>query len=215
MADLSLWPIGNCQVRALVDGEAGFVWGCAPRVDGDPLFCSLLGPAGQSALPRGEWRIAVENQVAVEQFYLRNTPILATRLTDSDGAVAEIFDFCPRFERSGRMYRPVAWVRIARPLAGAPRLRVSLNPAAGWGAGEAERNSGTKHIRYLLKPQPLRLTTDAPVGQLLEGRAFRLERAQHFFLGPDEPFVGNVGHTLAAWLHQTADEWRGWVRGLA
>src|SRR3954468_24679008 len=75
MADLSLWPIGNCQVSALVDGEAGFVWGCAPRVDGDPLFCSLLGPAGQSALPRGEWRIAVENQVAVEQFYLSNTPI--------------------------------------------------------------------------------------------------------------------------------------------
>src|SRR3954466_6092506 len=150
MADLSLWPIGNCQVSALVDREAGFVWGCAPRVDGDPLFCSLLGPKGESALPRGEWRIAVENQVAVEQSYLRNTPILTTRLTDSDGAVAEIFDFCPRFERNGRMYRPVAWARIARPLAGAPRLRVALNPATGWGGNDAERTSGTNHIRYLL-----------------------------------------------------------------
>src|SRR3954471_942090 len=215
MADLSLWPIGNCQVSALVDREAGFVWGCAPRVDGDPLFCSLLGPTGQSALARGEWRIAVENQVAVEQFYLRNTPILTTRLTDADGAVAEIFDFCPRFERNGRMYRPVGWARIARPLAGAPPLRVALTPATGWGAKDAARTSGTNHIRYLLKPQPLRLTTDAPVGHVLEGRAFRLERAQHFFLGPDEPFVGNVAHTLAAWLHQTSDEWRGWVRGLA
>jgi GH15 family glucan-1,4-alpha-glucosidase len=208
VADLALWPIGNCQVSALVDSAGGFVWACQPRVDGDPLFCSLLGGGG-------EWRIAVENQVSAEQSYLRNTPILTTRLTDADGAVAEIFDFCPRFERSGRVYRPVAWVRIVRPLAGAPRLRVSLNPATDWGAREAERTSGTNHIRYLLKPQPLRLTTDAPVGQLLEGRAFRLERAQHFFLGPDEPFVGNVGHTLAAWLHQTADEWRGWVRGLA
>ena len=28
--------------------EAGFVWGCAPRVDGDPLFCSLLEPKGES-----------------------------------------------------------------------------------------------------------------------------------------------------------------------
>src|SRR3712207_2504878 len=79
MADLSLWPIGNCQVSALVDREAGFVWGCAPRVDGDPLFCSLLEPKGQSGLPRGEWRIAVENQVSSEQSYLRNTPILTTR----------------------------------------------------------------------------------------------------------------------------------------
>ncbi|MEA3039132.1 MAG: hypothetical protein QOE79_1645, partial [Sphingomonadales bacterium] len=204
----ALWPIGNCQVSALVDSAGGFVWACQPRVDGDPLFCSLLGGGG-------EWRIAVENQVSAEQSYLRNTPILTTRLTDAEGAVAEIFDFCPRFERSGRVYRPVAWVRIVRPLAGAPRLRMTLSPATDWGAKEAERTSGTNHIRYLLKPQPLRLTTDAPVGQLLEGRAFRLERAQHFFLGPDEPFVGNVGHTLAAWLHQTADEWRGWVRGLA
>jgi GH15 family glucan-1,4-alpha-glucosidase len=211
VSDLSLWPIGNCQVSALVDDEAGLVWGCAPQVDGDPLFCSLLEPKAGG----GEWRISVENQVGVEQSYLRNTPILSTRLTDADGAVAEVFDFCPRFERSGRMYRPVAFVRIVRPLSGAPRIRVELNPSTGWGAKAAERTSGTNHIRFLLKPQPLRLTTDAPVGHLLEGRPFRLERHHHFFLGPDEPFSGNVGHTLAAMLHETADEWRAWVRGLA
>ncbi|HEX8482842.1 MAG TPA: glycoside hydrolase family 15 protein [Allosphingosinicella sp.] len=215
MTDLSLWPIGNCQVSALVDREAGFVWGCAPRVDGDPLFCSLLEPKGEGSLPLGEWRIAIENQVSAEQSYLRNTPILTTRLTDCDGAVAEVFDFCPRFERSGRMYRPVAFARIVRPLHGAPRVKVALNPATGWGEREAERTSGTNHIRYLVKPQPLRLTTDAPVGHLLDGRCFRLERNLHFFLCPDEPFVGHVGHSLASMLHETADEWRGWVRGLA
>ncbi|HEY1604658.1 MAG TPA: glycoside hydrolase family 15 protein [Allosphingosinicella sp.] len=215
MSDLSLWPIGNCQVSALVDGAAGFVWGCAPQVDGDPLFCALLSPKGEAALPRGEWRLSLENQVSAETRYLRNTPILSTRLTDGDGGVAEIFDFCPRFERSGRMYRPVAFARIVRPLAGAPRLKVALNPAMNWGAADAERTSGTNHIRYLLKPQPLRLTTDAPVGRLLDGRAFRLERAHHFFLGPDEPFVGNVAQILATMLHETSDEWRRWVRGLA
>jgi GH15 family glucan-1,4-alpha-glucosidase len=215
MADLSLWPIGNCQVSALVDGDAGFVWGCAPQVDGDPLFCALLSPKGEAELPRGEWRLSLENQVTAETRYLRNTPILATTLTDADGGVAEIFDFCPRFERSGRMYRPVAFARIVRPLAGAPRLRIALNPSTNWGAADAERTSGTNHVRYLLKPQPLRLTTDAPVGRVLDGRAFRLERAHHFFLGPDEPFVGNVAQTLAAMLHETSDEWRRWVRGLA
>jgi GH15 family glucan-1,4-alpha-glucosidase len=215
MTDLSLWPIGNCQVSALVDGAAGFVWGCAPQVDGDPLFCALLSPKGEAELPRGEWRLSLENQVSTEARYLRNTPILATRLTDADGGVAEIFDFCPRFERSGRMYRPVAFARIVRPLAGAPRLRIALNPATGWGEADAERTSGTNHVRYLLKPQPLRLTTDAPVGRVLDGRPFRLERAHHFFLGPDEPFVGNVAQTLATMLHETSDEWRRWVRGLA
>jgi len=211
MRDLSLWPIGNCQVSVLVDGEAGFVWGCAPQVDGDPLFCSLLEPKSGG----GEWRIALENQVSCEQRYLRNTPILVTRLTDAAGGVAEIFDFCPRFEGSGRMYRPVAFVRIVRPVTGAPRVRVELSPATQWGSKPAERTSGTNHVRFLLKPQPLRLTTDAPVSHVLEGRAFRLEKPLHFFLGPDEPFSGNVGHTLAAMLHQTADHWREWVRGLA
>ena len=215
MRDLSLWPIGNCQVSALIDREAALVWGCAPRVDGDPLFCALLEPKGEGAPQRGEWRLSLENQVSAEQRYLKNTPILATRLVDADGNVAEIFDFCQRFERSGRVYRPVAFVRIVRPVAGAPRLRVGLNPATDWGGKDAERTSGSNHIRYLLKPQPLRLTTDAPVSHILEGRCFRLEKPVHFFLGPDEPFVGNVGHTLAAMLHQTSDHWREWVRGLA
>ena len=114
------------------------------------------------------------------------------------------------------MYRPVAFVRIVRPVAGAPRIRVALNPATDWGARDAERTSGTNHIRFLLEPQPLRLTTDAPVGHLLEGRSFRLEQPLHFFLGPDEPFVGNV--EPERWRRcstQTADHWRDWVRGLA
>src|SRR3546814_16029675 len=66
-----------------------------------------------------------------------------------------------------------------------------------------------------LKAQPLHITTDTPMGHILECRAYRAEKTQHFLLGPDEPFVGNVGHTLAQMLHQTSDEWRSWVRGLA
>ena len=215
MKNLNLWPVGNCQVSALIDERGSHVWGCAPQVDGDPLFCALLDPKGEGDVPRGKWTIELENQERVEQRYLRNTPILVTRLFDTDGGIAEIYDFCPRFYRSGRMYRPVAFVRIVRPVAGTPRVRVRLNPATNWGAKDADRTSGSNHIRFLLKPQPVRLTTDAPVSNILEGRHFRLEKALHFFLGPDEPFEGNVGHVLATMLHQTADHWREWVRGLA
>src|SRR3546814_9793870 len=109
--------------------------------------------------------------------------------SDLDGAAIEIFDFCPRFQRSGRMYRPVAFVRIMRPVAGAPRVRVHLNPATNWGGKDAERTNGTNHIRYLLKPQPLRITTDAPIGHILEGRAFRAEKSLHFFLGDRQRVV--------------------------
>jgi GH15 family glucan-1,4-alpha-glucosidase len=213
MNSLDLWPIGNCQVSALVDGAAGLVWACQPRVDGDPVFCALLDP--KEAPARGEWRISLEDQVSAEPRYLKNTPILVTRLTDASGACCDVHDFCPRFERVGRMYRPVAFLRIVRPVSGAPRIRVTLNAASGWGARDAERTSGTNHIRFLTHPQPLRLTTDAPVLHLLEGRSFRLETPLHFFLGPDEPFVGNVEQTLAMMLTQTEAHWRDWVRGLA
>lgn len=212
-SSLELWPIGNCQVSALIDEAGAIVWGCVPRVDGDPTFCALLrGDEGQDA---GTWRFELENQVSVRQHYLRNTPVLVTRLEDATGGAVEIYDFAPRFERSGRMYRPVAFARIVRPVAGAPRIRTILTPMSGYGARLAPITQGSNHIRYLVERNVLRLTTDAPVGYVIDERWFRLEKALHFFLGPDEPFAGNVEHDLETMLQRTGSYWRTWVRGLA
>ena len=41
---LDLFPIGNCAASGLIDRAGRLVWACAPRVDGDPMFSSLLGP---------------------------------------------------------------------------------------------------------------------------------------------------------------------------
>jgi GH15 family glucan-1,4-alpha-glucosidase len=210
---LELWPIGNCQVSGLIDEAGAIVWGCVPRVDGDPTFCALLrGDRGQDA---GTWRFELENQVSVRQHYLRNTPVLVTRLEDANGGAVEIYDFAPRFEREGRMYRPVAFARIVRPVAGVPRIRTILTPMSGYGAKLAPITQGSNHIRYLIERNTMRLTTDAPVGYVLDERWFRLEKALHFFLGPDEPFDGDVGHDVEAMLQRTGNYWRMWVRGLA
>jgi GH15 family glucan-1,4-alpha-glucosidase len=214
--DLNLWPIGNCQVSALLDGRGGIVWACQPRVDGDPLFSALLSPRqAPDAPPAGEWRISLEGQVEHGARYLHNTAILVTQLRDDRGGEVEILDFCPRFERSGRNYRPTAFCRVVRPIAGSPRIRVNLAPTRDWGSRSPETTRGTNHIRFLVEPQPMRLTTDAPVERLLNREPFRLERSMHFFLGPDEPFVGNVEQEVARMLHQTARHWKHWVRGLA
>jgi pentatricopeptide repeat protein len=211
-ASLELWPVGNCQVSGLIDERAGLVWGCVPRVDGDPVFCSLVnGDDGQA----GVWRFELEGQVSATQHYERNTPILVTRLEAKDGSAVEISDFCPRFERSGRMYRPVAFVRIVRPVAGTPRLKVTLRPMRNYGSRPAETTNGTNHIRYLVGSQAMRLSTDAPVGYVIEGRTYRVESDQHFFLGPDETFGGNLRAQLRQMEDQTRKYWRLWVRGLA
>lgn len=211
-ASLDLWPIGNCQVSALIDRQGRFVWGCIPRMDGDPFFSALLGGDEPSA---GFWDIELEDGISTEQEYLRNTPILLTRHRDSSGGEIEVIDFCPRFRRHSRSYRPVAFARIIRPLAGSPRIRMKLRPTCHWGAACGQRIGGSNHIRYHTGVMTMRLTTTGPVGVMAEERAFRLERPLHCFLGPDESFVGDLETTMEAMLADTAAEWQGWVRGLA
>lgn len=210
---LELWPIGNCQVSALIDRHGALVWSCVPRVDGDPAFCALL--RGEGGQDQGTWRFSLEHQVSAKQEYIRNTPILRTRLEDASGGMVDVFDFCPRFERAGRMYRPVAYARIVRPVAGSPRLKVTLTPMTGYGANLAPITHGSNHIRYLNERHALRLTTNAPIGYILDERYFRIEKELAFFLGPDEPFSGHIAHELDAMLRQTQHYWQLWVRGLA
>lgn len=211
LPNLELWPIGNCQVSGLIDQRGALVWGCVPRVDGDPVFCSLLNGSNPDA---GSWRFEIEGQVSATQQYIRNTPHLVTTLTADDGSAVQVLDFCPRFERSGRMYRPVAYCRIVRPTAGNPRIRVILNPARDYGASLAETTHGTNHIRYLIGRHPLRLSTDASIGYVLEQRSFRVEEDLHFFLGPDEPFSGNLREEVRAMEQGSRRYWQQWARGL-
>jgi GH15 family glucan-1,4-alpha-glucosidase len=208
---LDLAPVGNGSISALIDRQGRYVWACFPRVDGDPVFCSLL----TDDRPDGQWSIELENQVEVEQAYVRNTPILRTVMTDARGNALEILDFAPRHWRSGRIFRPLAFVRLVRPLKGAPRIRVRLRPAYGWGAKACERTWGSNHIRYLGEGVRMRLTTNGPITHVVDERLFRLEDEMALFLGPDEPFVGDVLDTARQMLDQTTLYWQAWVRTLS
>lgn len=211
---LDLWPIGNCNVSALVDRTGRFVWGCIPRVDGDPVFSSLLGGSGKSA-ETGFWSIDLEDHVLTEQHYIRNTPILITRHTDRTGGAVEVIDFCPRVSRQDRTYRPMAFVRIVRPISGSPRIRVRLRPSQDLGSPATSLMSGSNHIRFLMNSVPMRLTTNAPVSLVTAERAFRVEQNLYFFFGPDEAFLGDIATGLEGMLADTTTDWQLWVRGLA
>ncbi len=214
--NLDLWPIGNCQVSALIDRAGHMVWGCLPRVDGEPVFSSLLSgvePGEDDAA--GLWAIDLDGCVATEQAYVRNTPILVTCHEDAAGNAIEVIDFCPRYTNNERTYRPVAFARIVRPVSGSPRIRIRLRPTRGWGISDVATTAGSHHIRYGLDSGTVRLSTDAPVGYVQEERLFRVERPLHFFLGPDESFSTSLEPALTRMLHDTKVEWQAWVRGLA
>lgn len=209
-ADLELAPIGNCAISALVDRGGRMTWCCAPRPDGDPLFSALMDVEPD----HGFWSVELVDQARAEQAYVRNTPVLRTVLTDASGAQVEVLDFAPRHPKLGRTYRPLALARIVRPLQGAPRLVMRLRPAVDWGRRPAERTHGSNHIRYLCQGVTFRLTTNCPVGHVLDERPFRVEEELAFFLGPDEGFDQEVRSGVRTMLDRTVAYWRGWVRTL-
>ena len=208
---LDLGVIGNANAAALVDRDASIVWMCAPRMDGDPVFCALLDGAGGT----GKWSIAVEDQAASEQRYLRNTAILETVLTDADGNRLRVTDFAPRFKAAGRIFRPQMVVRLVEPAEGTPRMRVQLHPRHGYGAHAPQTTRGTSHVRFLLGDQVMRLTTDAPVEFVERGTAFLVDRAYAFVLGPDERLAQAPLALARAFLEETRDYWFEWVRYLS
>ena len=168
--NLDLWVIGNCQVSALIDTEARMVWSCIPRVDGDPLFSSLVSDCDHADDDStGFWSVDLADCVRTEQEYVRNTPILVTRKYAEDGSAIEITDFCPRFRQRGRTYRPVAFCRIIRPLVGSPRIAMHLRPTHRWGEACAPTSFGSNHITYALDEMAMRLTSDGPIGLINNG----------------------------------------------
>jgi len=209
--NLDLAPVGNCAISALIDRDGRYVWACAPRVDGDPVFSALMNGDDPE---HGFWDVRMEGLRHVAQAYVRNTPVLRTVLTADDGAEVEILDFAPRHPQHSRTYRPLAFGRLIRPLRGTPRIRVRLRPSADWGARPAERTSGSNHVRYLCTGATFRLTTDCPVSHVTEERLFRLERPYAFFFGPDEGYDQDVGPGVTASLDRTVAYWQDWVRKL-
>ena len=212
-ADLDLGVVGNCAFAALIDRRASVAWACMPRFDGDPLFAGLL-EGGCPEDERSRFDVEIEGFDRSRQAYVENTPVLVTTLRDREGRALEVTDFAPRFSRFGRRYRPMALVRILRPLEGQPRIRIRVRPRFGDVRRAAEVTRGSNHVRYVGSDLTVRLTTDAPLAYVLDESWFYLEEPITLFLGPDESLTRPVAETGGDFLNATTAYWREWVRHL-
>jgi GH15 family glucan-1,4-alpha-glucosidase len=209
---LDVGVIGNCAYSALVDARGRIVWCCLPRFDGDPVFNALLHPGDEA----GAWAIEIEDFASSKQWYEPNTAVLRTQLFDSAGQGIEITDFAPRFYSRSRYFRPLMLVRRVRPLAGSPRIRVSLDPRFQWGASApVEVTRGSNHIRYVGPDVTLRLNTDASISHILARQPFVLSREYNFMFGVDETLPDGIADTARAFEQETIAYWRTWSKRLA
>lgn len=213
MSTLDLALVGNGSFSALIDPSGRVVWSCLPRFDGDPLFTSLMAGGGEPAA--GFYDVVLDGCVRTDQRYLQNSAVVVTILDDDNGNIVEITDFAPRFQKSGRMYRPLMLIRQVRPLRGEPRIRIRLRPVHGYAEERPDTTHGSNHIRYQLSDLVVRLTTDVPVSYVLEETPFVLEDEVSLILGPDESLTAAIAPTAREFRERTHDYWVEWVRSLS
>ncbi|HET8706688.1 MAG TPA: trehalase-like domain-containing protein, partial [Pseudomonadales bacterium] len=211
---LELAVIGNSTVSALIDAEANWVWACLPRLDGDPVFCRLVNQ-DENPQARGFFAIELQNCVEVKQNYLNHTAILCSVMKDNQGGVIEVVDFAPRFRQYGRLFAPMAFVRIIKKLAGHPRVVVRLRPVSDYGANSPTVTYGSNHIRFVQSGFSYRVTTDASLLHVLDESAFYIRHSTTFILSADETMAGNIHETGRRFFEETENYWRQWVRSLS
>ncbi len=208
---LDLAVIGNSNIAALVHRDGRIVWTCWPRLDGDPVFCSLID--GEDA-EDGYFAIDADEEATYEQSYTRNTAIVRTVVTTRSGASFCITDFVPRFRQFGRVYRPPMIVRRVEPLHGICRVRVKLRPRMGHGLHRPTLVPGSNHIRYVTEAGSMRLTTDAAPSYVASESAMALTRPMTFILHSDESLPDSIPRIAREFHDQTRDYWLEWVRNL-
>jgi len=211
MKGLDLAVIGNCTVASVISPAGRHVWFCYPRLDADPVFNALLGG---TAPETGFLETRLRDQRAAQQRYLPNTAVLETVLTDREGGQARVLDFCPRFRRYGRVFRPPMLVRRIEPVAGRPRITVVARPSFDYGASPPGRSFGSNHMRFVGPTQVLRVTTDMSLSYLTHEVEFALDRPINLFIGADEPVPETLELLARQFLDETLFYWREWVRGL-
>src|SRR5690606_26715539 len=131
---------------------------------------------------------------------------------DGDRTAIRVTDFCPRFEQMGRMYRPIAIYRKIEVLRGQPKIRVKCEPIAGWSKERVEPLRGNSHVRYLIRGEEFRVTTNFSLTHLFEGEAATISDPLYFALtwgvGVDE----DIADVTERFLKKTGEYWDTWVK---
>jgi GH15 family glucan-1,4-alpha-glucosidase len=202
--------IGNGRVLALVSPTSAIEWLCLPRFDSPSVFARLLDSRNG-----GTFRLlAGDREVRGNLRYLANTNVVATRF-ELDGAAWEVIDYAPRIPEGLGVRVPLEIIRIVRPLAGHPKLRVDFDPRPDYGRARVEMRETTLGIEVFGGAAPLHLATNIPCPYVLSRREFVLTKPVYFVLTygrrDSSPTAASVYHELEL----TVAGWRAWAKTCA
>lgn len=199
--------IGNCSYIAHVRRDTNISWLCWPKFDSSFVFGALLDEQ-----KGGEFSILPEGEYDAHQYYLENTNILCTEITNPYGRY-RITDFAPRFNNNNRVFRPLYLFRKVEVLSGAPRIKVVCRPVLDYGRIALQPNIGSNHLSYIYGDTTMRLTTNGSINYIAEERYFVLDSTKYFILSYGSPFEAELESTFERFLQATILYWRNWVKG--
>jgi GH15 family glucan-1,4-alpha-glucosidase len=202
--------IGNGRVLALVSPAGSVDWLCLPRFDSPSVFARLLDEHRG-----GSFRILHHGaEIKGSLRYLTNTNVLSTRF-EVNGCVWEIVDFAPRIPQGLDVRVPIEIVRLIRPLAGHPQLRVDFDPRPDYGRAKVELRETAEGIEVLGGDAPLHLATNLPISYVLGGHEFVLTKPVFFVLSYGRHAEAPTLARILSDLDLTIAGWRAWAKTCA
>ncbi|MBI3558720.1 MAG: glycoside hydrolase family 15 protein, partial [Deltaproteobacteria bacterium] len=207
MTQLDFALVGNCQISALLDKSANYVWCCMPRLDSPAIFARLLGDENS-----GYWGCQPEEEFTTTQRYLDNTNVVRTRFELRNGDKFEIIDFAPRFFFKDYFFRPPQLVRIIRPLAGSPRLIMRARPVFNFGNQKPRLVPTGAGLMFEGDNQSLFLTTDIPENYITGEVPFELNATRYSVLSYGRSFELPLKFGCEEYLERTTNYWKLWAK---
>lgn len=199
--------IGNCAYIAHIEKNTNVSWLCLPRFDSDFIFGSMLDKE-----KGGEFTILPENgDFKSSQTYEENTNVLQTIVTSGADSY-KITDFAPRFKNFDRYYKPLMLVRKVEAIAGSPKILIKCQPTAERGSRFLKPTIGSNHIQYMDMDQELRLSTNAPLSYIMDGKAFSLNKPVYLVLTYGRPLEAPIETTCERFLQATKSYWQEWIK---
>lgn len=126
-----------------------------------------------------------------------------------------IIDFAPRIPEGLSVSAPIQLIRIIKPLAGQPRLRIDFDPRPDYARIKPDLLQSNSGIEIRSDSIPLHLSTNLPAPYVLSKREFVLNRPIYFVLSYGKfleyPTLAEINRNLDL----TIAGWRAWAKTCA
>jgi GH15 family glucan-1,4-alpha-glucosidase len=198
--------IGNCAYLAHINKNTNVDWLCWPRFDSSFVFGGLLDED-----KGGEFSIRPDGEYESRQFYLENTNILCTEISNAEGTY-RITDFAPRFFQYERYYKPLMLVRKIEVIGGNPRIKVKCKPVYSYGDEQFTSSRGSNHLLFETGAETLQLSTNISLSYIEDERYFALHEPKYLIVTFGYKLEAPIETTAERFLANTKAYWRTWVK---